>query len=163
MFHSLWYLYIRGDLFKIVYCVILCLCFSVLLALRLPLFGKRYNLSAFRTFVRFAIVWFCLFSLPPPVWEGLRLVIVALPGLFSYLFLQLKTRFLHAKNFVMIFLYFNCPFSITTHCVQFLKQRYNAPAVAHTFRGCSFIRYRTLIAHCKRLKSRQTDNIFNSI
>ena len=49
---------------------------------------ERANLSASRTFVRFALVWFCLFPLPFPlgVWEGLRLVIVALPGLFSYLF-----------------------------------------------------------------------------
>ena len=47
---------------------------------------ERANLSAFRTFVRFAIVWFCLFSLPLGVWEGLRFVIVAVPGLFSYLF-----------------------------------------------------------------------------
>ena len=46
---------------------------------------ERANLSAFRTFVRFALVWFCLFPLPPGVWEGLRFVIVALPGLFSYL------------------------------------------------------------------------------
>ena len=46
----------------------------------------RANLSAFRTFIRFALVWFCLFPLPLGVWEELRLVIVALPGLFSYLF-----------------------------------------------------------------------------
>ena len=50
---------------------------------------ERANLSAFRTFVRFALVWFCLFSLPLGVLEGLRLVIVALPGLFSYLFFGL--------------------------------------------------------------------------
>ena len=47
---------------------------------------ERANLSAFRTFVRFVLVWICQFSLPLGVWEGLRLVIVALPGLFSYLF-----------------------------------------------------------------------------
>ena len=47
---------------------------------------ERANLSAFHTFVRFAFIWFCLFLLPPGVWEGLRLVILALPGLFSYLF-----------------------------------------------------------------------------
>ena len=46
---------------------------------------ERGNLSAFRTFVRFAHVRFCLFSVLG-VWEGLRLVIVALPGCFSYLF-----------------------------------------------------------------------------
>ena len=47
---------------------------------------ERANFSAFSTFVRFALVWFCLFPLPLGVWEGLRLVIVALPGLFIYLF-----------------------------------------------------------------------------
>ena len=45
---------------------------------------ERANLSAFRTFVRFVLV--CRFPLPLGVWEGLRFVIVALPGLFSYLF-----------------------------------------------------------------------------
>ena len=44
---------------------------------------ERANLSAFRTFVRFALVWFCL---PLGVWKGLRFVIVALTGIFSYLF-----------------------------------------------------------------------------
>ena len=50
---------------------------------------ERANLSAFRTFVRFPLVRFCLFPLPLSVWDGLWLVIVALPGLFSYLFLNL--------------------------------------------------------------------------
>ena len=45
---------------------------------------ERGNLSAFRPFVRFALVWLCLFPLRLGVWEGLRLVIVALSGLFSY-------------------------------------------------------------------------------
>ena len=47
---------------------------------------ERANLSVFRTFVRFVLVWICRFPLPLGVWEGLRFVIVALPGLFSYLF-----------------------------------------------------------------------------
>ena len=47
---------------------------------------ERANLSAFRAFVRFVLVWICRFPLPLGVWEGLRFVIVALPGLFSYLF-----------------------------------------------------------------------------
>ena len=47
---------------------------------------ERANLSAFRTFVRFVLVWICQFPLPLGVWEGLRVVIVALPELFSYLF-----------------------------------------------------------------------------
>ena len=69
---------------KVLPCVILFLCFSVLLAPRL---GKRELVfNAFRTFVRFALVWICLFPLPLGVWEGLRFVILALPGLFSYLF-----------------------------------------------------------------------------
>ena len=41
---------------------------------------------AFRTFARFVLVWICRFPLPLGVWEGLRFVIVALPGLFCYLF-----------------------------------------------------------------------------
>ena len=47
---------------------------------------ERANLSAFRTFVRFALVLFYLFPLPLGAWEGLRFVIVALPGLYSYPF-----------------------------------------------------------------------------
>ena len=49
---------------------------------------ERANLSTFRTFVRFVLVWICRFPLPLGVWEGLRFVTVALPGLFSYLFLR---------------------------------------------------------------------------
>ena len=44
---------------------------------------ERANLSVFRTFVRFVLVWICLFPLPLGVWEGLRFGIVALPGFFS--------------------------------------------------------------------------------
>ena len=44
---------------------------------------ERANLSAFRMFVRFVLIWICRFPLPLGVWEGLRFVIVALPGLFS--------------------------------------------------------------------------------
>ena len=47
---------------------------------------ERANLSAFRTFVRFVLVWIRRCPLPLGVWEGMRFVIVALPGLFSYLF-----------------------------------------------------------------------------
>ena len=56
---------LRGDLFNVLTCIILFLCFSVLLALRIPRFGEeRANLSAFSTSVRFALVWFCLFPFP---------------------------------------------------------------------------------------------------
>ena len=39
---------------------------------------ERANLNAFRTFVRFALVWFCLFPLSFCVWKGLQFVIVPL-------------------------------------------------------------------------------------
>ena len=70
----------------------LALCYFVLVFCRpfstaiISLGEERANLSAFRTFVRFVLVWFCLFLLPFGVWEGLRFMILALPGLFSYLF-----------------------------------------------------------------------------
>ena len=32
------------------------------------------------------LVWICRLPLPLGVWEGLRFVVVALPGLFSYFF-----------------------------------------------------------------------------
>ena len=56
---------------------------------------ERANLSAFRTFVQFALDWFCLFPLPSGVWEGLRFMIVALPGLFPYLFFHMWRSFYH--------------------------------------------------------------------
>ena len=49
---------------------------------------KRANLSAFRTFVRSVLVWFCRCPLHLGVLEGLRFVIVAFPGIFSYPFLN---------------------------------------------------------------------------
>ena len=77
LFVAFWFI-LRGDLFYVLPCVILFLCFSVLLALRLPRLGKRELILV--------LVWFCLFTLPVGVWEGLRFVNLALPGLFSYLF-----------------------------------------------------------------------------
>ena len=87
LFVALWFI-LPGDLLYVFPCVILFLCFSVLLVLRLLRLGKReLILVLFRTFVRFVLVWICRFPLSLGVWEGLRFVIVALPGLFSYLFL----------------------------------------------------------------------------
>ena len=74
LFVALWFI-LRGDLFYVLPCVI-----------AITSLGEEVlNLSAFRTFVRFVLVWFCRFPLPLGVLEGLRFVIVALPGLFSYL------------------------------------------------------------------------------
>ena len=86
LFVALWFI-LRGDLFCVLPCVISFLCLSVLFSIAITSLGDvRANHSAFRTFVPFALVWFYLFSLPLGVSEGLRLVIVALPGRFSYLF-----------------------------------------------------------------------------
>ena len=68
--------------------VLFCSCVFSPFSIAITSLGKeRANISAFRTFVRFALVWFCLFPLPLGVFEGVRFVIVALPGLFSYLVL----------------------------------------------------------------------------
>ena len=85
LFVALWFI-LRGDLFYVLPCVILFLCFSVLLALRLPRLGKReLILVLFVCLFDLHFVWFYLFPFPLGVWQGLRFVIVALPGLFSYL------------------------------------------------------------------------------
>ena len=80
------------GLFYEAICCILSMCHFVLVffspfSIVITSIGEeRANLSAFRTFVRFVLVWICRFPLPLGAWEGLRFVIVALPGLFSYLF-----------------------------------------------------------------------------
>ena len=68
--------------------MLFCSCvFSVLSVLRLPRLGKRDLILVLSVCLfDFRLFWFCLFPLPLGVWEGLRLVIGALPGLFSYLF-----------------------------------------------------------------------------
>ena len=75
---------------RFVLCLTLCsfvLAFFSPFSTAITLLGEeRANLSACRTFVRFVLVWMCRFPLPLDVWEGLRFLIVALPGLFSYLF-----------------------------------------------------------------------------
>ena len=69
---------------RFVLCIALCYCVLVFFSpfnIAITSLGEeRATLSAFCTFVRFARVWF---SLPPGFWEGLRLVIVAFPGLFA--------------------------------------------------------------------------------
>ena len=60
-------------------------CFSSFSIAITSLGEERAYLSAFCMFDRFVLVWICRFPLPLDVWEGLRFVIVALSGLFSYL------------------------------------------------------------------------------
>ena len=55
LFVALWFV-LRGDLLYVFPCVMLFLCFSVLLVLRTSLREEKANLSAFRTFVRFVLV-----------------------------------------------------------------------------------------------------------
>ena len=72
-------------------CLILChfvlVFFSPFYTAITSLGEERADLSAFRTLVRFVLVWICRFPRPLGVWDGLRFVIVALPGLLSYHFL----------------------------------------------------------------------------
>ena len=57
LFGALWFI-IRGDLLYVLPCVILFLCFSVLIALRLPRVGKRELILVL--FVR--LIDLCLFG-----------------------------------------------------------------------------------------------------
>ena len=65
LFVALWFI-LRGDLFYVLPCVILFLFFFFNpFSIAITLLGEeRANLSAFRTFVRFMLVWICRFLLP---------------------------------------------------------------------------------------------------
>ena len=85
LFVALWFI-LRGNLFYVLtLCYFVLVFFSPFSIAIISLGKERANLSAFRTFVRFVLVWFFRFSLPLGVWKGLRFVIMALLGLFSYL------------------------------------------------------------------------------
>ena len=88
---------------RFVVCLSMChfvLVFFCPFSIGITLLGEeRANLSAFRMFVRFVLVWICRFPLPLGVWEGLRFVIVALPRLFSYLFFLLMILGMSVVNF----------------------------------------------------------------
>ena len=60
LFVALWFT-LRGDLFYVLACVILLLCCFSPFSIAITSLGEEsVNLSAFRTFVRFALVWVCL-------------------------------------------------------------------------------------------------------
>ena len=89
LFVALWFI-LRGDLLYVLLCVILLLCFSVLLVLRLPRLGKRELILVL--FVR--LFDLCLFGIFGflfllVVSEGLRFVIMALLDFFLTFFFQL--------------------------------------------------------------------------
>ena len=86
---------------RFVLCLALCyfvlVFFSPFIIAITSLWEKRASLGAFRTFVRFALVWFCQFPLPFGAWEEQRFMIVVLPGLLSY-------RFFTEFNIIMIYI-----------------------------------------------------------
>ena len=88
LFVALWFI-LQGDLFCLTLCHFVLVFFCPFSTATTSLGEERANLSAFCTFDRFVLVWICRFPLPLGVWEGLRFVNVALPGLFSYLFFWL--------------------------------------------------------------------------
>ena len=78
LFVALWFI-LRGDLYYVLPCVILFVCFSPF-SIAITSLGEereRASLGAFCTFIRFVLVWFCPFPIPLGVLEGLRFVIVA--------------------------------------------------------------------------------------
>ena len=86
LFVALWFCSTRRFVVCLSVCHFVLVFFSPFSIAITSLGEERANLSAFRSFVRFVLVWICRFPLPLGVWKGLRFVIVALPGLFSYLF-----------------------------------------------------------------------------
>ena len=96
VFVALWFI-LQGDLFYVLPCVIL---FFFQSFYHYDYLAWRANLSAFRTFVRFVLVWICRFPLPLDVWEGLWFVTVAFPGLLPFFFTNTsrKFHFYHSKN-----------------------------------------------------------------
>ena len=86
------------------YLVLFCSCVFSPFSIAITSLGEeRANLSAFRTFVRFVLVWIYLFPLPLGVWEGLQFLIVALPGLLSYLFFFFYKEDLLSRQCQMLF------------------------------------------------------------
>ena len=94
----------------LVLCLILChfvLVFFSPFSIAITSFGEeRANLSVFRTFVRFVLVWTCRFPLPLGDWEGLRFVTVALPGLtyllpcfYTYQLINVQHKNWQTKSF----------------------------------------------------------------
>ena len=63
LFVALWFI-LRSDLFKALPCYFVTVFFSPFSIAITLLEEDSANLSAFRTFVRFALVWFCLLPLP---------------------------------------------------------------------------------------------------
>ena len=100
LFVALWFI-LQGDLFYVLPSVILFLCFSVILALGLPRLGKVI-VVLFVCLFDVCLFGFVGFLFLFGVWEGLRFVIVALPGFFSYLFCDCGTPWTFPLPFFFI-------------------------------------------------------------
>ena len=110
---SYFFFILRGDLFYVLtLCYFVLVFFSPFSIATTSLGEQRANFRSFRTFVRFVLVWFYRFPLPLGVWKGLRFVIVALPGLSSYLFFYSTRRFVLCLTLCHFVLVFFSPFSI---------------------------------------------------
>ena len=94
LFGALWFI-LRGDLLYVLSCVILFLCFSVLLALRLPRLGKRELILVL--FVR--LIDLCLFG-----FVGFRFLLVPGKGCGLWLWhsLDFFRTFLHLSGAMYI-------------------------------------------------------------
>ena len=99
LFVALWFI-LRGDLLYVFPCVILFLCFSVLLVLRLPHLGKRELILVL--FVRCSVCACLDLSVSSSSWGlgGAAVCDCGLPGLFSYLFCK---GGVYGNNFRIIF------------------------------------------------------------
>ena len=73
-------IYVAISTYRFVLCLALCyyvlVLFSPFSIAITSLREEKAGFGAFRAFVRFALVCFCLFTLPLGVWDGLRFVIV---------------------------------------------------------------------------------------
>ena len=114
LFVILWFI-LRGGLLYVLLCVVLFLSFFGPFSIVITSLGEeRANLGAFRTFVRFVLDWFCRFSLPLGVWEGLRFVVVALwtfilPVFFFFFFFSFNDSNTDGSLTVAALNMFLCP------------------------------------------------------
>ena len=87
LFVALWFYSTRLFVLCLTLCYFVLVFFSPFSIAFTSLEEERATLGAFRTFVRFAFVWFCLLPLPLGVWEGLFFFYCGTPWTFLLPFL----------------------------------------------------------------------------
>ena len=100
LFVALWFI-LRGDLFYVLPCVVLFLCFSDLLALRLPRLGKRELILVL--FVRFFDLCCLVLSVSSSSWCLGRAAVCDCGTAWNFLLFCIKNIF-KVSNMVLIFL-----------------------------------------------------------